>query len=112
MRISDWSSDVCSSDAGLRSADAVGDGARLDRRRVGRAAARGGAAARHSLSADRDGDGDRGRPTRRALAAGLAGADLVAGDRGDRKSVGWGKSVSVRVDVGGRRIIKKKKQKK
>src|SRR3546814_17692729 len=29
----------------------------------------------------------------------------------DRKSVGWGKSVSVRVDLGGRRIIKKKKQK-
>src|SRR3546814_11992130 len=28
--------------------------------------------------------------------------------RGDRKSVGWGKSVSVRVDLGGRRIIKKK----
>src|SRR3546814_17255093 len=31
--------------------------------------------------------------------------------RGDRKSVGWGKSVSVSVDLGGRRIIKKKKKK-
>src|SRR3546814_18254560 len=29
----------------------------------------------------------------------------------DRKSVGEGKSVSVRVDLGGRRTIKKKKQK-
>src|SRR3546814_18073546 len=29
---------------------------------------------------------------------------------GDRKSVVEGKSVSVRVDIGGRRIIKKKKQ--
>src|SRR3546814_13131893 len=29
----------------------------------------------------------------------------------DRKSVVWGKSVSVRVDLGGRRIIKKKKKK-
>src|SRR3546814_16977876 len=29
---------------------------------------------------------------------------------GDRKSVVWGKSVSVRVDLGGRRIIKNKKQ--
>src|SRR3546814_12659643 len=29
---------------------------------------------------------------------------------GDRKSVVWGKSVSVRVDLGGRRIIKKKKK--
>src|SRR3546814_17409772 len=30
----------------------------------------------------------------------------------DRKSVVWGKSVSVRVDIGGRRIIKKKKKQK
>src|SRR3546814_11935594 len=30
---------------------------------------------------------------------------------GDRKSVVWGKSVSVRVDLGGRRLIKKKKKK-
>src|SRR3546814_16851853 len=34
--------------------------------------------------------------------------DAVA--EGDRKSVVEGKSVSVRVDLGGRRIIKKKKQ--
>src|SRR3546814_17519493 len=33
-------------------------------------------------------------------------------DRLDRKSVGWGKSVAVRVDLGGRRIIKKKKKKR
>src|SRR3546814_11371603 len=31
-------------------------------------------------------------------------------DLGDRKSVGEGKSVSVRVDLGGRRIMKKKKK--
>src|SRR3546814_12183863 len=30
-------------------------------------------------------------------------------ERVDRKSVVWGKRVSVRVDLGGRRIIKKKK---
>src|SRR3546814_18229608 len=30
----------------------------------------------------------------------------------DRKSAGWGTSVSVRVDIGGGRIIKKKKKKK
>src|SRR3546814_12057282 len=29
--------------------------------------------------------------------------------RGDRKSVVWGKRVSVRVDLGGRRLINKKK---
>src|SRR3546814_14292237 len=34
----------------------------------------------------------------------------VAVRRGDRKSVVYGKSVSVRVDLGGRRIIKQKKQ--
>src|SRR3546814_15357509 len=32
-------------------------------------------------------------------------------EKGDRKSVVSGKSVSVRVDLGGRRIIKKKKNK-
>src|SRR3546814_19693860 len=36
-------------------------------------------------------------------------AEAVLGLR-DRKSVGEGKSVSVRVDLGGRRVIKKKKE--
>src|SRR3546814_18513554 len=36
------------------------------------------------------------------------GAELVLVPPADRKSVGWGKSVSVRVDLGGRRFIKKK----
>src|SRR3546814_18392799 len=72
MRISDWSSDVCSSDllqgaGGARAADAS---AAFDRRALAHARA------------------DR---------------------RGDRKSVVLGKRVSVRVDRGGRRIIKKKK---
>src|SRR3546814_17932064 len=35
---------------------------------------------------------------------------LVQGTLADRKSVVSGKSVSVRVDIGGRRIIKKKKK--
>src|SRR3546814_19270836 len=35
---------------------------------------------------------------------------LTSGPRVDRKSVVSGKSVSVRVDLGGRRIIKKKKK--
>src|SRR3546814_9808759 len=35
--------------------------------------------------------------------------DPCAGEGVDRKSVVWGKSVSVRVDLGGRRIIKKTK---
>src|SRR3546814_15820484 len=35
-------------------------------------------------------------------------ADALRADPGDRQSVGWGKSVSARVDLGCRRIIKKK----
>src|SRR3546814_974345 len=35
---------------------------------------------------------------------------LIGAERQDRKSVVQGKSVSVRVDLGGRRIIKKKTQ--
>src|SRR3546814_13232258 len=87
MRISDWSSDVCSSDlrgrGGLRRAlflYAVGPRGR-------------GAGAR------------RGRRRR-------ARRDDGPGLRKDRKSVVEGKSVSVRVDLGGRRIIKKKKHTK
>src|SRR3546814_17863195 len=84
MRISDWSSDVCSSDLSL----AVR--ARARRRRL--------------------------RPIGvRAVGVGLALGLLAGLLRGlalgaDRKSVVWGKSVSVRVDLGGRRIIKKQTQ--
>src|SRR3546814_19714222 len=74
LRISDWSSDVCSSDLAWRgcrrscrcSSPARGHRARLQR--------------------------PRPRPAHR-----------------DRKSVVQGKSVSVRVDLGGRRIVKKKR---
>src|SRR3546814_13029515 len=59
----------------------------------------------------------------RGLAAAAKGFDRASADYmgmlatvmnalADRKSVGWGKSVSVRVDHGGRRIIKKKNSKK
>src|SRR3546814_19639143 len=75
MRISDWSSDVCSSDLFAHLAlepalDRVVEA--LPRHAVGEVV--------------------------------LAGEPFV----GDRKSVVWGKSVSVRVDLGGRRSIKKK----
>src|SRR3546814_13360267 len=81
MRISDWSSDVCSSDPA--------DGAR---RGVGVRALR----RRPLLPVPRRVRGGRGP----VLAVGQA----------DRKSVVSGKSVSVRVDLGGRRIIQKKKR--
>src|SRR3546814_14991453 len=90
MRISDWSSDVCSSDlldvkAGFDGARAVGDIKKKD--------------------------GDRRRdPARKTAARQVMAAhqqiDREHQDYGeaDRKSVVQGKSVSVRVDLGGRRI--------
>src|SRR3546814_15597104 len=103
MRISDWSSDVCSSD--------------LYKRKVGNAwvdVTAGVFAAQVT-----------------AVAKGLIAIGVEQGDRvglmsatrfewplvdyaiwADRKSVVSGKSVSVRVDLGGRRIIKKKKREK
>src|SRR3546814_19664763 len=48
-------------------------------------------------------------PMRQLVDAGHAAGALVLLE--DRKSVGSGKSVSVRVDLGGRSIIKKKKTK-
>src|SRR3546814_18617459 len=100
MRISDWSSDVCSSDLEPQTehrenADDFSqeyrlgcggddDGPRLDRER-----------ARSARTA-----GDDRRPR---LRCGLVG--LQPGR--DRKSVVSGKSVYVRVDLGGRRSLKK-----
>src|SRR3546814_6175182 len=81
MRISDWSSDVCSSDLVA----------------VGTAAATARGAAEH-----------RGVSRRLARTAGRR--QSTACTTGDRKSVVSGKSVSVSVDFGGRRILKTKKR--
>src|SRR3546814_14946668 len=92
MRISDWSSDVCSSDLPARCPGGIaptlqGPGRDLQRLRLG----------------------DRRRGTLRLrIAPRCAGLSRDRPGR-DRKSVVSGKSVSVRVDLGGRRIIKKKK---
>src|SRR3546814_14128253 len=108
MRISDWSSDVCSSDLGT---PALG---RLARPGIDQVEG----IPRHGLRSRGDGG---------ARLAGIMGAaeefqhiriEALHADRqpvdagrgkGDRKSVVSGTSVSVRVDLGGRRIIKKKK---
>src|SRR3546814_4226296 len=94
MRISDWSSVVCSSD--LRSRHAVGE-------RVGR---------------EIDGRGRRavvplevGRGVRidvEQVVIHHRRQHLTGEGGGDRKSAVQGKSVSVGVDLGGRRIITKK----
>src|SRR3546814_16013735 len=89
MRISDWSSDVCSSDLGR---DAVADSA---------------------LPAADRGTGPRARQHRRSVRnrggwPGIARPGLRF-LRSEERRVG--KEWSVRVDLGGRRIIKKKKKK-
>src|SRR3546814_12820592 len=105
MRISDWSSDVCSSDLGLR---IIGDQEvelapeRALEFRPGHAAL-----AAAQMVGDEDQAGLRGQQVDLSLGTnGVAQAGQA--EVGDRKSVVEGKSVSVRVDLGGRRIIKKK----
>src|SRR3546814_21191520 len=101
MRISDWSSDVCSSDLSGAVAHAS--------RQVLCAAA---IAAAVQAVADDVGPRpllpDRPLLPRRGSARRPPAGIHAARRRKDRKSVVSGKSVSVRVDIGGRRIIKKK----
>src|SRR3546814_13850615 len=97
MRISDWSSDVCSSDLAL-GAHAVDDD--FSARRDGEAAAQ--------RNARRIG----GIEAARAAAAGQAPGQAQAQDERhrDRKRGVWGKSVSVRLSTGGVRDIKKNRK--
>src|SRR3546814_14287721 len=124
MRISDWSSDVCSSD--LLSADVL---PRIhDRVRHRTSESSCGLCGLENLEqamrplpvlpdtwplAEKAlfaalAALDEHQPLNRAT-GGVHAAALCSAD-GDLKSVDSGKSVSVRVDIGGRRIIKKKTQ--
>src|SRR3546814_12396828 len=102
MRISDWSSDVCSSDLqeSVEREDVQQESAKSAVSQL--------AGARLPLEAGSVVLGEDGHiqsaPANRPLAFRFAAC-------GDRKSVVSGKSVSVRVDLGGRSIIKKKKLK-
>src|SRR3546814_16601473 len=105
MRISDWSSDVCSSD--------------LDRRKPflhqRRPAPMGGRLAAIENAALRQQEGSHAH-ARRAAGACRSRAQKAESGRGhlavrDRKSVVEGKSVSVSVALGGRCTIKKKNTK-
>src|SRR3546814_12169091 len=107
MRISDWSSDVCSSDLPPGEAEHPARTGQLDQfdfARLPRLEAHGGA------GRDVQAHTPRAVPIEAQRVVGLdevvVRADL---ERPDRKSVVEGKRVSVRVDIGGRRIIKKKK---
>src|SRR3546814_18769320 len=98
MRISDWSSDVCSSDLASGNDPRSPRNATIPRRRADAARVR-NTRPRSWSGCARTGAG----------AAGIAAKARPASRREDRKSVVEGKSGSVRVDLGGRRIIKKKK---
>src|SRR3546814_19454667 len=113
MRISDWSSDVCSSDLDIHLTCKVGGIVaivvvvrRAEFGRDGEARRHGQSEVRHfgevrTLAAQEI--AHRRRAFRLAVPEGINPLD--------RKSVGLGKSVSVRVDLGGPRKIKQKKTK-
>src|SRR3546814_11149575 len=118
MRISDWSSDVCSSDLlrlGFGHALDEGVGEELGVHLVPRRHPLEGAGPRleQRVRARGDGGGRRGGGGR--FGGGCdAHLAITHHHRGgckqeDRKRVVKGRSVSVRVDLGGRRIITKKK---
>src|SRR3546814_17840850 len=101
MRISDWSSDVCSSD--LDGAFRIGFRPAFQDLPVGTAI---GESFRLTWLITKEVGGTLSRLVRGS------GREEISSPIGlvrDRKSVVSGKSVSVRVDLGGRRIIKKKK---
>src|SRR3546814_13755166 len=110
MRISDLISDVCSSDLRQRTKD-LDDECTLGRLDV-RACPdeqRGTAASRNQLPPYRhDVARDRNRPDPLDRRPPSSQRHIL--HRLDRKSVVSGKIVSVRVDLGGRRIFKKKKK--
>src|SRR3546814_13518950 len=105
MRIRDWSSDVCSSDLRPRP--------RTLRRGGGGTPGNPGRGRLRRAPAGRQRRGypDRTRPPHRheLPRVGAGRGDAGADRRTERKSVGSGKSVSVSVDLGGRRNITKKK---
>src|SRR3546814_17416014 len=107
MRISDWSSDVCSSDLIIGRSDG-------DRRRRGgwRHASRGFVNRRRVNRRVRRCRGTRSGQIRVRHVAWLQLGRRRVGGGEDRKRVGEGKGVSVRVDLGGCRTIKKKKNRK
>src|SRR3546814_12391614 len=102
MRISDWSSDVCSSDLFGRVAEDGAPRQRVDFEKMGMTGA-----ARQRLETERARAGkgiEHGAAIEPCLALAVQQARRI-----DRKSVVEGKRVSVRVALGGRSFIKKKK---
>src|SRR3546814_18631193 len=101
MRISDLSSDVCSSDLSRK---AIADAGKHAVNPVGRYAA-GGITGANLCARE---DGSKFVDEREGCVRGDRAVERTI-ERGARRSVEQGKRVSVRVDLVGRRIITKKK---
>src|SRR3546814_14132253 len=116
MRISDWSSDVCSSDLqGMAPSET--EAANAQEIDLGLSLSFVSAGFPLSGAGGEDTDGSEAitsvtvtidAGTLELGAGAPAGSSLI--DNGDRKSVVSGKSVSVRVDLGGGGVLKKNKQ--
>src|SRR3546814_6971323 len=103
MRISDLSSDVCSSDlTALTTQSACMNMPQGDRSR--------GSNSSSAASGSADGSASGSAMPSTSIGACPSSAGAPSAADGVRQSVVWGKSVSVRVDLGGRRIIKKKNE--
>src|SRR3546814_18404779 len=106
MRISDWSSGVCSSDLPSPKFGRLPTG----KKGLGKLALFGLA---KQIVVDTKKEGLRNRFTLNwddlLASSDTSNPEMDLTDSEDRKSVVSGKSVSVRVDLGGRRLIKKKK---
>src|SRR3546814_19103369 len=113
MRISDWSSDVCSSDLAPRPAQTEPASDRHRTASPGTVHRRIACFLRHGRASPvTDAYRPGGRSGAPAAPCGSPGLGVgFKGVRRDRKSVVAGKSGSVRVDLGGCRIIQKKKEK-
>src|SRR3546814_10962342 len=103
MRISDWSSDVCSSDL-------IAMMAAKGRGRPDQILGSAGRSGRDCDEADRGPSDTNGAVPSRDDARPDTNGDDRPGSVGDRKSVGSGKRESVRVDLGGSGVLKKKKK--
>src|SRR3546814_17940624 len=114
MRISDWSSDVCSSDLCKPGREECGRGVRscggVDMSNPSTAGACAPAIASAAVEGRASGEAS-GKGEVSPVISGALGSAALSGVKGasDRNSVVQGTSVSVRLDHGWRRITKKKK---
>src|SRR3546814_19785394 len=112
MRISDWSSDVCSSDlirCGLGGMDMISGTLRHRGMLFAAASVVAMGLAASPASAQSETAADEGTESEIVVTGFRASLENALKDR---KSVGEGKRVSVRVDLGGRRLLKKKQNRR